>query len=725
MIFNKLNIIEKIYIVAALITALESYFLSFIVFIKNRSNIVNISYSLMGIFIGTWSLLLFLCQLSPTNQALTLNRWLHFNSIFIAISFYYFTVNLLKIRKYRLLIFGIVCALFLGFVSVFSAELVKSMEPKFDFRLWPTPGPLYQIYLMYFSFFSYYSLFLIYKSYLSAVGNRRVQLRYIFIALFVGFAGGSTNFAYFYNIHIPPIGNIFVFSYVLILAYAIVKYRLMDIKIVITRASIFVVVYSFILGIPIWLGWRILGKGLWLLPVSIMGFFATLGPFIYLFIQKRAENRLLQEQKRYQATLRQASAGMGKIKDLKKLLSMIVYVLTHAIQIEHALIYIYNDSQKQYILGASKRKTGKTQFIERIEKNSPLVKYFQENKVLVILEEIRQRALDYKDLELINLEQATAILDGALFVPIFIDQDLIAIIVMGKKTSGKLYSEDDLGVFSILANQTALAIENAKFYEDMKHTHQQLFQAEKMATIGTMADGLSHQINNRFHALGFIAGDALDTIKLSQNELTSDKLKEIMGGLERAFVRVQENVTQGGEIVQGLLKYTRKGEAGFTAIDIDAVLKAALEMVQFKIKVHELKIVREYDVATIPKIKGNFTQLQEVFFNLIDNGYDAMMQRKNEMKEAGYQATLKISVLKEDGHAQIIFEDNGMGVKEDDMHKLFTPFFTTKLSSKKGTGLGLYVIKKIVEENHSGKVDMVSKYMKGTQMILRLPIAIG
>ena len=94
-------------------------------------------------------------------------------------------------------------------------------------------------------------------------------------------------------------------------------------------------------------------------------------------------------------------------------------------------------------------------------------------------------------------------------------------------------------------------------------------------------------------------------------------------------------------------------------------------------------------------------------------------------RKSRYQPTLIVRVLKEDGYAQIIFEDNGMGVKDEDMHKLFTPFFTTKLSSKKGTGLGLYVIKKIVEDNHNGKVEMVSKYMQGTQMKLRLPIAIG
>ena len=175
---------------------------------------------------------------------------------------------------------------------------------------------------------------------------------------------------------------------------------------------------------------------------------------------------------------------------------------------------------------------------------------------------------------------------------------------------------------------------------------------------------------------------------------------------------------------KGLLKYTRKGDAGFTAVDGDAVFKAALEMVQFKIKMHELQIIRDYDLATIPKIKGNFTQLQEVFFNLIDNGYDAMMQRKNEQKEADYHPTLIVRIFKKDNYALVIFEDNGMGVKGEDFRKLFTPFFTTKLSSKKGTGLGLYVIKKIVEDNHNGKVEMLSKYMQGTQMKLRLPIAI-
>jgi signal transduction histidine kinase len=691
--------------------------------IKNRLHLI---WALFNLDIAIWSAGTFLAGIAGTESAARIDWKLsHIGVLFIPVLFYH-TVHLFLASKNKTILF----LLYLQ-AAIFSVLLIFT-----DFIIYPIKYLFGSIYY-YVATPGYYVMFLIwvsvviipffklYKSRNLLKGLKHQQWSYLFWGSLIGFLGGPTIVAPAFGLNIYPAWHFTICIYVLTATYAIFRYQLMDIRVAVTRLSIFVFVYSLVLGIPVWLGFKLLGKGLWLLPVTCMGIFSTLGPFIYLFIQKRAENRLLQEQRRYQATLRQASAGMGKIKDLKKLLGMIVYVLTHAIQIGHALIYIYDEGQKKYVLGASKRKSGNNRFIESVEKDSPLVQYFQENKNSVIYEEIKQKALDSKDPSLIQIEQIMVSLEGALGVPIFIDQSLTAIIIMGKKESGKVYTEDDLGVFSILANQTALAIENAVFYEQMKLTHEQLFQAEKMATIGTMADGLSHQINNRFHALGFIAGDALDTIHLNQNDLTPEKMKEIMIELDRAFVRVQENVVQGGEIVQGLLKYTRKGDAGFTAVDADAVLKAALEMVQFKIKMHELKIVRDYDLAVIPKIKGNFTQLQEVFLNLIDNGYDAMMQRKNEKKEADYQPTLIVRVFKKDDYAQIILEDNGMGVKDEDMHKLFTPFFTTKLSSKKGTGLGLYVIKKIVEDNHGGQVEMVSKYMQGTQMKLRLPIAIG
>ena len=644
---------------------------------------------------------------------------------FLPVTFFHFIVNFLKLRRFKfvLILHYLFTAVLL--LILWTTNLYVDGYFKYSWGYYPKAGLLHPIFLVYLFITDISCIYILIKKGVEEkwVGNFGNNIKYLLLGLFI-FSFAIIDFLSNYGFSFYPAGVFFISIYLIIEAFAIIKYRLIEIKVVVTRVSIFVLVYSLILGIPFWLGFRLLGQGLWLLPISLMGIFATVGPFIYLYIQKKAEDQLLAEQKRYQATLRQASSGMGKIKDLGKLLNMIVYILTRSVRIEHAVIYVPDETKKNFIVAAVKRRTGFYKFPESFLVNSPLPNYLAKTNQYIILEELKQALQDKPDAQLEAINQLIIEMDAALVFSITIDKEIVAIVVMGKKESGKLYTEDDLSVFTILSNQAALAIENAQFYEEMKRTQQQLFQAEKMATIGTMADGLSHQINNRFHALGFIAGDGLDTINLSRNVDDAQKLKEIVGELENSLKRVQENVVQGGEIVQGLLRYTRKGDSAFTAVDIDAVLKSAIEMTQFKIKTHELKIVKEFDPATAPKVKGNFTQLQEVFFNMIDNGYDAMMQRKTELLEPGYQPTLIVRVLPAEQNVHIIFEDNGMGVKDSDVQKLFTPFFTTKLSSKKGTGLGLYVIKKIIEDNHGGNVEFHSKHMVGTQIKLTLPGAI-
>ena len=90
----------------------------------------------------------------------------------------------------------------------------------------------------------------------------------------------------------------------------------MDITVVVTRLGIFLSVYALVLGVPYFVGKKYPNN--WIMSVSLMGVLATMGPLIYLFFQKKAEDKLLEEQRQYQSTLRQASLGMGQIKDFKK-----------------------------------------------------------------------------------------------------------------------------------------------------------------------------------------------------------------------------------------------------------------------------------------------------------------------------------------------------------------------------------------------------------------------
>jgi two-component system NtrC family sensor kinase len=309
-------------------------------------------------------------------------------------------------------------------------------------------------------------------------------------------------------------------------------------------------------------------------------------------------------------------------------------------------------------------------------------------------------------------------------IPCFLENKLTAFVVLGDKLSGQIYTPEDLNVFQILASQAALAIENAQFYEEAKEMQAQIAQAEKMATVGTMADGLSHQINNRFYALSLIAGDSIDTIKLTDTSKCSPEIQEMIKQINAALERIQSNVMQGGEVVKGILKYTRKGDEGLEPLTLDQVIDGTITMVQYKVKMQEIDLVRNYP-QDLPKIKGNLVQLEEAFFNFIDNAYDSMVERRTTLKEPGYRGKITVTARPKEKMMEIIVQDNGMGVKSEDIKKLFTPFFTTKVSSRKGTGLGLYVIKNIITETHQGKINFESEHKVGTRFILELPLAVN
>ncbi len=643
---------------------------------------------------------------------------------------YHLTCLLLGVKRQTIIKIVYFQSIFFSLANLFTDSLVVGAELRFPSLYYVNIGPLYHAFLFVYVVVVAYSFIELFVAYKNLDGLKKIQIGYFLVGMVVGFLGGVTNFFPAYKLQIYPYGNFFVPLYPIIATYAIFKYKLADISVLITRTGIFIAVYSVVLGIPFALAFGfqerlvvLLGDRWWIVPLVTSTVLATAGPFIYLFIQTRAEDRLFQEQRRYQTTLRQASAGMGKIKDLKRLLTLIAHIMTRTVRVEYSMVFVNDVYAKKFRLGAYRSRLIRTKFRSDIDYSSALVHTLKDTLDPIVYDEVKQRTQDYGDLKLARLEAELKAMNAAIVVPSFIDEKLVAILVMGNKISGKTYSSDDLSVFAILANQSALAIENAQFYDEMKNTHAQLLKAEKMATIGTLADGLSHQINNRLHAMGFIAGDALDTLKMGHNLPMSLEVKEMVLDLEHALNRIESNVQQGGEIVQGLLKYTRKDDAGVQDVSLDKLIAAALEMTQFKIKAGEISICHDYP-ADLPKIRGNFTQLQEVFFNLIDNAYDAMMQRKSELKEADYVPTIKFtSSGGSHGHLNVTVEDNGIGIQDQDKEKIFTPFFTTKLSSKKGTGLGLYVIQRLIEENHKGKVVYESKYKQGTMVYLTLPAA--
>ncbi|MBF0522839.1 MAG: GAF domain-containing protein [Candidatus Omnitrophica bacterium] len=727
-----------LFVYSSLVLICTCLFLCFLIFKFGKSKLHTI-WALFNLSVAWWGVGMFLVGITKEpGLALKYWRFAHVGGLFIPVFFMHVALILsnLKHRVWLFATYSISFFFALAAVLAPTSLYISSPHIVFESILYvKAENNLYILSVFWWLVVLIYGIGSLLYCFKSRPFVKRAQIVYFLIGVTIGFSGGVTYFLPMFGFKIYPIGNFTIPIYCLIVTYAILKHRLLDIRIAITRTGIFVVVYSLVLGLPfaIGFGWQemlksVLGKNWWMIPLIASTALATAGPYIYLYIQKRAEDRLLKEQHLYQNTLRRASLGMGRIKNLKRLLELIVHIVARTVRIEHCSIYLLHEDSNQYTLRALKgvvehQPNQKASIVPSVfPLDSPLVKHIKKVKEPIVYDEISQQGQDFANKDLQVVEAEMRCLGAALIVPSYIEERLISILVLGKKKSGKIYSHDDIVVFSILANQSGLAIENAQFYEDTKRTHEQLFKAEKMATIGTMADGLSHQINNRLHAMGFIAGDALDTIKLKKEKGVSPDDKEMVDEVEHALNRIQDNVKRGGQVVEGLLKYTRKGSEGFEPVVLGKVLEAALEMAQFKIKLNQFQMIKNFD-PDIPPVLANFTQLQEVLFNIIDNSYDSMMQKKTTLLDPNYQPTLQIYAIKRGRKLEIVFKDNGMGIKKEDVNKLFTPFFTTKASSKKGTGLGLYVIRQIIEENHGGKVTFTGEHMQGAQTQLLLPVA--
>ena len=720
------------YSIATLICAIISAALGLFIYCKNRKSLFNITFALLCLTTLWWQVCwFFLFSVQKDSIAAILVKIGYSGIIFIPIAFFHFSLEFNQARKRKSIavvsyILGLAFLVLLWFTDFFISGFYK-----YSWGYYPKAGILHPFYLIFLICLVVYSAVL----YVSSIRNknlsgiRRYQSRYLLIALAI-YSLAISDFIVNYGFQFYPVGFYFVISSLGIIAYAIARYKLMNITVTITRTSIFVTLYTLVLGLPFLLATLgrvslvgILGIDWWTGPLVLMAALATAGPFVYIFLEKRAIAIVLREQRRYQETLKHAAVGMTRIRNLEKLLKMIVYILTKTVRLTHAAIYLFDPETAQFVLKAG-RNLSKKQLIPAISNKSSLIIWLQHHRQPMVFEEVRRIKEDNPSPILREWVEQMQLLNASLLVPSFLEEDrLLGFLVLGDKRSGAIYTPEDLNVFSVLASQAALAIENALFILEAKIMQEQISHAEKMATIGTMADGLSHQINNRFHALSMIAGDTMDTLKLTKTENCSDEVKRTFGEIKHALERLQANVMQGKEVVSGLLKYSRKGDTGFSAVSIDEVIDGSLEMVKFKVNLSEIDFVRNYP-SSLFKVKANLTQLQEVFFNLIDNAYDAIVEHKQILKTQDYRGKITVSCQEPaDGFLIISFADNGIGLKKENRRKVFTPFFTTKVSSRGGTGLGLFVIQRIITQIHRGRIRFESDYGKGTRFILELPVA--
>lgn len=239
--------------------------------------------------------------------------------------------------------------------------------------------------------------------------------------------------------------------------------------------------------------------------------------------------------------------------------------------------------------------------------------------------------------------------------------------------------------------------------EEIRKAQAKLVHSEKLASLGRMAAGVAHEINSPLTGI------------VTFGHLLQKKFPE--GSQDREDIDVIiEQANRCSNIIKGLLGFARATSAEKGAVNINDIVGSSLNMVKHKADFFNIKIVLNFD-ESLPSVKVDASQIQQVFLNMIINAADAM--------EGKGTFTVTTRTVDENGkkYVEVEFNDTGQGIAEENISKLFEPFFTTKPVGK-GTGLGLAVSHGIVQD-HGGKIRVTSTLGAGTSFFVRLPLYEG
>jgi two-component system NtrC family sensor kinase len=250
------------------------------------------------------------------------------------------------------------------------------------------------------------------------------------------------------------------------------------------------------------------------------------------------------------------------------------------------------------------------------------------------------------------------------------------------------------------ASETNASIPADRIRFTQDELERRLIQLERLAAVGELSSTTTHEFNNLLMTI-------INYAKLGmrhKDEASRDK----------AFARILDAANRGAKITSTVLGLSRANSGPMEPLDLVALVEETLVLLERELSKYRIDVER--DLHPSPRILGSAGPLQRLLLNLITNARQAI----------GERGTILIRVMPEKAHVVLAIRDNGCGIPQENLPKLFQPFFTTKsgpdASGKGGTGLGLSVCKEIVDE-HRGRMRVESTVGKGTAFTIRFPIA--
>jgi two-component system, NtrC family, sensor kinase len=418
-------------------------------------------------------------------------------------------------------------------------------------------------------------------------------------------------------------------------------------------------------------------------------------------VQKRLETMvgkaLFKEKHEAYETLTEFSRAMVSILDLPTLTETILSTLKNVLNIQTVSLFLLDNEKDAYMLSSTNGTGNETLQSIRFSASDELPHYLRCSHTLLV------RA-DLKGSPEINssILHALDAMASEVCLPLINKDRLIGFINLGPRTGIQAYAQHERHLLTTLAQNAAVALDNAMLYTDLKRSQILMRRTDRLRSLETIAGGFAHEIRNPLTSIKTF-------VQLAPGRRDDAEF------IDRFSEVVIEDVYRIERLIHEILDYARYREPKFVLEDLNDIVSSCLYFIEVKASTRFITIEKHL-APDLPSAMLDRQQIKQVLLNLLLNGMDAMNDR-------GGQLSVKTHRLnKADGTwMQIEIGDTGVGISPNNLEHIFDPFYTTKHESidREGTGLGLTIVHQIIQEHH-GYIEVESTVGAGTTFYINL-----